>query len=791
MTRKGAARLIVAAMAFWGAAGCLADFTYSSDTGESSDDVKATESETDIGSTDSSEPGSDTDTGAVSCAGVVCDSPPPSSCIDADHIRQYDSSGTCTDGECVYPSDSLLCEHGCEAGVCNEKECDEGPCCSSGELRGPEVRCNEEPYVREFGCATDTCGGDARQRLIYQHCSGLSSECGVENLVPSMWTTVEACDPNSLCHWDMGDAWCEVCPFGCKVKVAECAANPCEGVTCLTPENDYCFNVNQLRDYGSFGVCTGGVCNYSYKDIFCTTGCDTLTGDDRCRGNPCQDVECLLVPGDQCVDENNARIYAGTGECSNGECEYPYTEIFCTYGCNELTGRCRQPECDGGPCCESGFFRPSTYVCETTTAHRCGGDSCGDDPESRLVERRCSGTSATCSGATSPGTWSPSSSCSVTQMCQSDGGGAWCQSCKFGCGGSGCYSECAPADPCCDAAGLLRDTSFVCASRKEYRCDSGECGALSQKRTVDTLCDGSNATCSGRDLTGSWTTINDCSFQEVCEATSGGAGCVPCAYGCSAGACNSTQCSSGPCCKDGLYKTAGIVCDSQVEYSCTSASCGADGVERTVTRACTGNSATCDGSPSYSAPSTIASCGSSDVCAADGLDATCTGCPLGCEAGACDTVCSKGANVALTATASNSAGGTGTWGPLNLNDGRKATDSCNFAWVTAANVNSNAWFRLVWSTPQTLYGLWVDINKLNDTTCWDGGTLEGATIQWWDGAIWVTDGTVSGKTDDFSYQFTAPITTTQVRLYRVYASVASTGQKSNPQVYELEAYKCN
>ena len=82
-------------------------------------------------------------------------------------------------------------------------------------------------------------------------------------------------------------------------------------------------------------------------------------------------------------------------------------------------------ECSSGPCCDGCHYRPSTYVCNTWTETDYGcpwGTDCGDNVgvRTRTNRRYCSGTSASCNGAISYGSWSSWSvadNCSSTERC--------------------------------------------------------------------------------------------------------------------------------------------------------------------------------------------------------------------------------------------------------------------------------------------------------------------------------------------------------------------------------------
>jgi hypothetical protein len=77
------------------------------------------------------------------------------------------------------------------------------------------------------------------------------------------------------------------------------------------------------------------------------------------------------------------------------------------------------------------------------------------------------------------------------------------------------------------------------------------------------------------------------------------------------------------------------------------------------------------------------------------------------------------------------------------------------------------------------------------STCGNTGrTFGGATIQWWDGSSWMTDGMVGSMTDDWDYTIAKPVTTTRLRLYDVYASGPG-GLAYNPVIFEWQVFGCN
>jgi hypothetical protein len=142
-------------------------------------------------------------------------------------------------------------------------------------------------------------------------------------------------------------------------------------------------------------------------------------------------------------------------------------------------------------------------------------------------------------------------------------------------------------------------------------------------------------------------------------------------------------------------------------------------------------------------------------------------------------------NIGLQATVTSSGGGSGNYGPAAANNGTKQATSCTyFCWVTAGSAPGTAWLQYTWNQTRTVYSIAVDTNSTGTDACGNSGrVLAGATVQYWNGSAWVTDGTVSGQTNDWTYTFTQPRQTTQIRLYGMYAAG---GQASNPIVFEMD-----
>jgi len=80
----------------------------------------------------------DYDPGTDACAGVVCDTPPPPTCVDGITLRTHHVPGTCSQGVCAYP----FVDDPCAGGTCQDGQC---------------LGC--QPACAGSACGPDGCGG--------------------------------------------------------------------------------------------------------------------------------------------------------------------------------------------------------------------------------------------------------------------------------------------------------------------------------------------------------------------------------------------------------------------------------------------------------------------------------------------------------------------------------------------------------------------------------------------------------------------------------------------------------
>jgi len=191
-------------------------------------------------------------------------------------------------------------------------------------------------------------------------------------------------------------------------------------------------------------------------------------------------------------------------------------------------------------------------------------------------------------------------------------------------------------------------------------------------------------------------------------------------------------------------------------------------------KACTNNdkcnNGTCSGS-------TIVACANNDGC-----------CPQGCTQ-ANDNDCNCNTNLALTATPSMSPGGGSppSYGPEQMNN-QVGKAVCNWAWISNNTVPNGQWFEYDWAQPVTIGSIYVETeNGLGGQPPCNspaGRNLASGTIQYWNGASWVTSTTWSGQHADLKIDLPAPVTTTKIRLF----DVTTDPGNGNSAIYEWHVY---
>jgi hypothetical protein len=243
------------------------------------------------------------------CADVTCDSPPAAVC-DGDIRVVGNDDGVCEAGECAYtttPTDCALRNQFCQDGVCvTPVDLCAGIVCETP----PANTCEEDTGV--VFAAAGTCNPE-------------TGECAYEA------TRTDCAASSQFCN------------------AGRCqAVNPCAGVTCDSPQTDFC-DGNTAVDYAPRGTCSSGVCSYRETRSNCGTQvCDAGACRDRL---PCEGVVCDEPQAAGCSG-NTRLFYSDPGTCADGRCSYALMMSDCAASSQVCrAGACVAPDpCDGVSC---------------------------------------------------------------------------------------------------------------------------------------------------------------------------------------------------------------------------------------------------------------------------------------------------------------------------------------------------------------------------------------------------------------------------------------------------------
>jgi RHS repeat-associated protein len=513
------------------------------------------------------------------CEGIVCDTPPVSYCQGSDTLVVYEVPGVCDAGTCSYSTHEEVCQFGCDSGVCNPDPCD-GIYCDTP----PQNVCDDATFLR-----------------VYEQQG--------------------TCEDGDCAY---GSSLTE-CDFGC--LDGACVDDPCLGVTCVTPPQNVCEDLDNLRVYESSGYCDSGNCFYNFQITNCEFGCES----GECLDDPCVGVTCDTPPANYCVDTDSLRVFEVQGNCSDGECEYGFEDLGCEFGCE--AGACLQDPCIGVTCNSP----PANYCQDLDTLVSYTDDGTCDDG-----------------------------------VCLYEGVQTICD---FGCDSGACLEdpclgvacETPPANYCQDSDNVIvydengDCTDGLCeydytALLCDFGCENGEC---LEDPCLGISCETPPANyCDDEDTLVNYDSFGTCE-NGLCSYTSFEEACT---FGCSAGACNPPECTSGECCDNGFIRDAGFECRATAEScdvaeSCDGANdtCPTNSFESDVTvcrvsagecdveDTCTGSSADCPSDLKLTTECRASagdcdvaeSCdGVNDICPTDGFEPDATVCRA--SAGECD-----------------------------------------------------------------------------------------------------------------------------------------------------------
>ncbi len=278
------------------------------------------------------------------CKNKICNDPPSTGrCVDVNTREFFKASGTCQAGTCVYDTETMECQFGCNAdtGSCRGDPCANVTCTEPpGVCYFPRGECHKgacQYQVRDdIGCDDgNLCStGD---RCFGGLCIGLPKTC---ELPPEPWCTDAQTrrlfDPVGVCTQATGG--CEYtqrdqyCSYGC--GNGRCSRDPCEGVVCNAPPGSC---------YAAQGTCDRGVCRYDVQNNIPCDDRDPCTQSDTCTSGSCRGtpLACLTPPASLCTGAQSLTTYSSPGACRTGACEYSSQNVSCEFGC--VNNTCAPP----------------------------------------------------------------------------------------------------------------------------------------------------------------------------------------------------------------------------------------------------------------------------------------------------------------------------------------------------------------------------------------------------------------------------------------------------------------
>lgn len=304
------------------------------------------------------------------CDAVTCDTPPPSRC-EGNLELSYESEGTCRLGVCTYALvvDDCSSRAGgtCEDGACVDP-CESVECPATGVCFGDVSRQADEPGT----CVAGTCeydwtrdvpcnaiaGGTCEDGYCVDPCEGNTCEAPpaptcTGNTV-NTWQTPGTCEAGT-CNYIAVNVSCDVLRGGTCVDGA-CVTECDDG--CEAPPAATC-NGNLAFTYAAAGGCESGQCSYPLTVLDCAATPGGTCVDGACV-DPCDSVVCNTPPAGVCV-ETLAITYPEIGTCYAGVCAYEPIRDDCG---SVLGGTCVDAACVD-PC--------EGIVCNTPPGAVCNG----------------------------------------------------------------------------------------------------------------------------------------------------------------------------------------------------------------------------------------------------------------------------------------------------------------------------------------------------------------------------------------------------------------------------------
>ncbi len=310
--------------------------------------------------------------GNGACRGqpVVCDDPPPDTCLDADTARVHAPIGNCNpaDGSCIYGHEDRDCAFGCSNGACRSSQCQGQPagtacddenactvddaCDDDGVCRGAARVCDDENPCTDDGCEPDSgCTHTPNQApcddgdacTVGDVCQGGTCQGVAEDCDDGLDCTADECDPaDSSCQNPIQPGWCAI-DGACWPEGVHQVGEPCW--VCDSASTQTAWTVDEGADCGNGLFCDGAeICDASGACISpgppCTERCLGVCDEDlqACRPDPagtaCDDgIGCTL--DDVCDGEGHCAGSPDDAFCADG--------LLCAPACAAAADGCTAP----------------------------------------------------------------------------------------------------------------------------------------------------------------------------------------------------------------------------------------------------------------------------------------------------------------------------------------------------------------------------------------------------------------------------------------------------------------
>ena len=225
------------------------------------------------------------------CEAFRCDKPPANHCVDHVTLRSFSPRGRCvidSDGEpsCEYTPTETECIYGCDEGTCLGYACANVTCnmppasycdrntlitfedigyCSDGNCtyRYDRIICNG-------GCLDGQCE-DRKQQCEVISCNNPPTPYCLNNSTLRVYDTNGECNDEGFCIYHSY----EDIPCGNNSCInGRCKDAPCLGELCNVPPTNYCLDDNTIMKFPKEGVCDeNGQCLYKGEEVDCSEGC--------------------------------------------------------------------------------------------------------------------------------------------------------------------------------------------------------------------------------------------------------------------------------------------------------------------------------------------------------------------------------------------------------------------------------------------------------------------------------------------------------------------------------------